>query len=99
GLLFLAPVPEGGDAAFQLWMRNVDPPTGWLRVPSSPGPEKRTSSTMAWDTAGDRLIVHGGRAVSGASLHDTWALTLDPTPSWTEVQTSTGAPPLGDYLS
>jgi len=54
---------------------------GWTRVvPSSSVPPLRAGATATHDPIGDRLILFGGNGV-GASLADTWQLSLGGTPS------------------
>ena len=67
------------------------PGSAWevLRAPG--GPEVRDFPVAVYDSAGQRIVVHGGEA-SGYPpakwFGDTWALSLAGAPEWTELATS-----------
>ena len=88
----------GGENAAGLlgdvWSYN--PLTGaWTQLfPSGPAPSARRSHTAIYDSARNRMIVHGGVTSSSISS-EVWALSLGGTPAWTLLSTSGG--PGGRY--
>lgn len=65
------------------------PGAEWETVPVAAGPAPRSQHAAILDAAGARLIIHGGWNDSSYPptkiLGDVWALSLDGSPSWTEL--------------
>jgi hypothetical protein len=57
------------------------------------GPAARWAASAVYDPVAGRVIVFGGRSTSGATLDDTWALTLSPTPHWEQLASGGPRPP------
>ncbi|HEY5996399.1 MAG TPA: IPT/TIG domain-containing protein, partial [Candidatus Deferrimicrobiaceae bacterium] len=80
----------GGSADFTyvvqdvLWALPLSAPVVWnpLDVPE-PRPQGRVFSSMIFDPGGLRLVLYGGYA--GGALSDVWELSLDNSPTWTEM--------------
>lgn len=49
-----------------------------------PGPSGRSAYDMAYDAASDRVILFGGRTITGAPLGETWAYDFDVN-EWTKM--------------
>ena len=70
------------------------PGSDWEIVPATGGPEVRSWPVAVYDSAQQRLVVHGGEASYPLSyppekyFDDTWALSLDGDPQWTELATN-----------
>lgn len=65
-----------------------DPGAVWETLAVDGGPSARSQHVAVYDAEQRRMIVHGGRASSGdlpQPLADTWALTLDGEPAWTQL--------------
>ena len=64
-------------------------PTWHELVVEGPRPAARWSAASGFDPVRRRLVVFGGQtgpdASGGTTLHDTWALSLDGTPKWTQL--------------
>src|SRR5262245_53634881 len=56
-----------------------------------PRPPARYAHTAAYDSAGGRMVISGGRDEMG-SRQDVWALSLSESPTWTPVGVATQAP-------
>jgi PKD repeat protein len=81
---------NNGEAYFNdLWkFENND----WTPVPVSVDqPAARTLTAMTYDRAANRLLLFGGRAVTGTLLADLWAFDLD-TPGWHLLDDGGGGP-------
>lgn len=70
-----------------LWA--LDLATGtWRAIEASGGPSARSNAAMAWDAAGDRLVLFGGNnnpsGLSFTPLRDTWVFDLA-TETWQRV--------------
>ncbi|MEM9023872.1 MAG: kelch repeat-containing protein, partial [Bacteroidota bacterium] len=63
----------------------------WNQQTTSGDPEARSHATAVYDSLNHRMIVFGGRAVTGF-LNDLWSLDLN-TNTWTEITVSGGAIP------
>jgi galactose oxidase-like protein len=68
----------------------VDPPRWEHLVANGASPPFRSGHLMVYDPPNDRVIVYGGMG-----LNDTWILSLAGNPSWSELVTSSQAPPFG----
>ena len=56
----------------------------WSQIlPAGAPPSPRTRPRIVYDTDDDRVLLFGGRSVSGIE-GDTWTLTLDGSPTWLE---------------
>jgi hypothetical protein len=68
------------------------PGSDWEIMPAAGGPEVRDWPVAVYDSTRQRLVVHGGEADGGYPpakyFDDTWALSLDGDPQWTELVTS-----------
>ncbi|MET0794031.1 MAG: hypothetical protein ABW061_21095 [Polyangiaceae bacterium] len=68
------------------------PGSDWEIIPAAGGPGVRSWPVAIYDSAGQRLVVHGGESARGNPpdqyFDDTWALSLDGDPQWTELVTS-----------
>lgn len=65
----------------------------WEIIPTAGAPEVRSWSVAVYDSARQRVVVHGGEAgevsyPSGKYLDDTWAFSLAGEPRWTKLATS-----------
>src|SRR5262249_18299699 len=63
----------------------------WRRLNPASAPLPAWKGPMVWDPLRARFLAFATHPVSG--IAGLWALTLEPTPAWTEVQTG-GMPPL-----
>jgi hypothetical protein len=83
-----------------VWALSLGPTPAWtLITPAGAPPGERHSPQFGYDAARNRLLVFGGygRHHPGdpyAYLNDVWQLSLDGTPTWTELF-PTGTPPTG----
>jgi uncharacterized repeat protein (TIGR02543 family) len=76
-----------------VWVKPLSDDSAWVRLDAlGEPPEGRFSSSAVHDPVRNRLIVFGGRAPSGVK-NDVWAINLDGTPTWTQLQ-PTGALPV-----
>ncbi len=84
----------------EVWWFDLGGVTGWhLLTPAAPGPGPRHSPQWGYDAAQQRLLIFGGYGQHHpgdplAYLDDVWQLSLDGTPTWTELF-PTGTPPAG----
>ena len=82
-----------------LWSLALGSGPAWTAItPAGPAPRDRYNSSLVYDSARGRLLLHGGTLSAGGpqSAGETWALALGASPAWSEVK----APPPGrDYLS
>jgi galactose oxidase-like protein/Kelch motif protein len=67
-------------------------PTWSMLSPLGAAPSPRTESAVVFDPARRRMLVIGGWDGS-ISTNDVWALSLDATPTWTELSPSGSPPP------
>jgi hypothetical protein len=73
-----------------------DPPTWTQLLPSGSPPAARRNCTAIYDPVRDRVLIYGGRALSGPAFNDLWSLQLTSTPSWQRI-TPKNAPTGGRY--
>jgi hypothetical protein len=57
----------------------------WRQLQTSGVPPAPRTGFVALDTRRNRLLVFGGLDAIGTFRSDTWALTLDATPTWSEI--------------
>jgi hypothetical protein len=86
----------GDDGAFNVfgdvWALSLAGSPGWtLLAPSGAPPAARASHTAILDPLRNRMIVFGGRTLSGGR-QDVWALSLSGPPAWSSLSPS-GTPP------
>jgi hypothetical protein len=68
----------------------------WSLAPG-PYPPRRYGASLVYDPTRHRMILFGGYGLATSTyLNDTWALSLDGAPQWTQLSTS-GDPPQGRY--
>lgn len=76
-----------------VWSLSLGDPVVWERLtPVGDPPPARRRHTAVLDPGRARMIVFGGFGENGF-LNDTWALTLEPTPSWERILPLGEAPP------
>ncbi|HET9326817.1 MAG TPA: kelch repeat-containing protein, partial [Candidatus Eisenbacteria bacterium] len=71
----------------------IPPPTcgGWSLVPpTGTKPPPRRFAAAIWDPVRHRFLIYGGIRNSGFPIGDTWGLTMNPAPTWTEVSPGSG---------
>jgi hypothetical protein len=82
-----------------LWSLSLGSGPAWtVLVPSGTPPRDRWNSSLVYDSARGRLLLHGGAMSGGGpqSAGETWALSLGASPAWSAVR----APAPGrDYTS
>ncbi len=86
----------GDDGAWSVfgdvWALSLGAPLAWtLLAPSGTPPAARASHTAVLDPVRERMIVFGGRTLSGAR-QDVWALSLSGAPAWSNLSPF-GTPP------
>jgi hypothetical protein len=76
----------------EVWALPLAGTPAWTQLtPSGTPPSTRRGHSAIYDQMRDRMVVFGGRDLSGP-LNDVWALSLAGTPAWTQL-TPSGAPP------
>jgi hypothetical protein len=101
---------SGANTTFnQVWLLDLSTTTAWSLVATEgTPPPARYAHTMVYDPVRDRMLVFGGYT-NLVFLNDVWALSLDGTPTWTQLSPSGGPPairyghvavydPLGDRM-
>ncbi len=75
-----------------VWAFTLDGTPHWTQLaPQGAAPEPRTQHCAVFDPVSNRMIVFGGRGSSGY-LADTWELSLNGQPVWSQM-TPAGSPP------
>ncbi len=75
----------------EVWALSLSGSPAWSQIlPSGAPPSGRFVHATIYDPVRDRMIVFGGH--DGAPRNDVWALSLGPSPAWTQLAPS-GAPP------
>jgi len=78
----------------EVWALSLSGTPEWTQLsPAGAGPTARFAPSAAYDPAGPALVLHGGYDLNVLST-ETWRLSLDATPTWTQL-TPVGAPPPG----
>lgn len=68
-----------------IWALPLSGEPVWSEIsPAGVPPEERENHCAVYDAAAHRMLVLGGTGSSG-DLPDSWALSLDPTPAWTQI--------------
>lgn len=71
-------------------------PTWTQQLPSGTTPTARSGQSAVYDSANNRMIVHGGINTRGSVQNDTWILTgangIGSTPAWTQLTLTDTAP-------
>lgn len=72
------------------------PPGGtpeWIPIPAvGTPPPGRLAAAGVYDSARDRVLFYGGHNQASTVYGDVWALSLNGTPSWTQLSTTGAAP-------
>ena len=83
---------ENGTTANDVWALDLSGTPTWHELtPDGPRPPARWSAAYGFDPVRRRLVVFGGQTgpdAIGVGLQDTWALSLDGAPRWTELATT-----------
>jgi len=75
-----------------VWALSLGGSPHWTQlVPTGVPPDARAGFNAIYDPLRDRMLIFGGGGAAGA-YNDVWALSLGPTPEWTEL-TPSGTPP------
>jgi hypothetical protein len=74
-----------------VWALSLAEPPRWTELtPAAPGPAARAAHGLIYDPVGKCMLVHGG--TDNQRLYDdTWALSLDAQPAWSQIRAA--APP------
>jgi hypothetical protein len=87
----------GNTAAFEfpddVWALDLSGIPAWTELaPTAPAPSGRWYAEGAYDSGHARLVMFGGRFISGEMPNDTWALGLGETPAWEQLAPGRAAP-------
>lgn len=76
------------------WALSLTDPPRWTELnPSGTPPVRMSSFSAIYDPVRDRVIVFGGEIEGPSTLREVWSLSLDGSPSWSEL-TPAGMAPL-----
>ena len=89
--------PEGDrvliiDYAGQPWEFSLAGATWTPITAAGTGPGTRQYSSLTWDSARHRLLMHGGRQGAFTPKSGLWSVTLDGAPAWTQLLPETQRP-------
>lgn len=78
-------------------LANVNGTPTWTQLaPTGTAPNPRSGHTAVYDSANNRMIIHGGVAGSTAVQNDTWILSdangVGASPAWTQLSPTDSAP-------
>lgn len=84
-----------GGLVNDVWELVLAPAPAWNHLaPSGTPPAPRVNAIAAIDPGRNRMVISGGMFNDGTVATDTWAMTLSPSPAWTQLTTG-GATPSG----
>jgi hypothetical protein len=90
-------IDEGDNPLNDVWALSLAGTASWTQLsPSGTPPVARADHSAIYDPVADRMIVFGGKALSGP-LNDVWAMSLGASPAWTQYA-PTGTPPAARYV-
>lgn len=79
-----------------VWQLALSSDPAWsLVLPTGSGPGERSGIGMVYDPANDRVVLTGGFRQYESGRSDVWALSLEPSPTWTLL--APGGGPSGHY--
>lgn len=76
----------------ELWALSLAGIPVWTAMYTTGTAPLRVGTAVIYDPVRDRMILFGGNA-GGSNMNDTWSLSLDGTPTWTQILPPGGAPP------
>ncbi|MCA9757207.1 MAG: hypothetical protein KDA27_15485 [Candidatus Eisenbacteria bacterium] len=82
------------------WAMDLEASPTWAQLlPDGTAPSGRQAASAIYDPTADRILLFGGR--SGSTINaDLWELSLEATPTWTEITTAgTGPGPRSDHVA
>ena len=86
---------SGGNYDNSVWALTLGSTPSWTQLaPGGTQPPSRLYHTAIYDSVRDRMVIFGGE--NGPSLNDVWALALNGSPVWAQLN-PTGTPPSGRY--
>jgi hypothetical protein len=78
----------------EVWALSLSGSPQWSQLsPATAAPTARFAPSAVYDPAGPALVLHGGTDLNTLNT-DTWRLSLDATPTWSQLN-PIGAPPPG----
>lgn len=79
-----------------VWALSLDGQESWTQLtPSGAPPQPRWHHAAIYDAGAHRMVVMGGESIVGL-VNDTWTLSLDESPKWTQLP-ATGSLPDARY--
>jgi hypothetical protein len=75
---------DGAEYKNDVWALDLDGPPTWSRLEPAAGPSPRGWHAAVFDATRGRMVVYGG-ADGGSTFGDVWALSLDDSPTWTQL--------------
>jgi hypothetical protein len=82
------------------WALSLDGAPAWTKLaPVGSAPAKRHGHVAIYDPQGHRMIMVGGRNVSGSPFTDLWSLSLGDAPEWTHLAAGGAGPGAMDHPS